>query len=127
MIFASRTPESLNSDPRRIVVLDHNGKIMVRFPTMKSANYYRSYYVPVSSARTAIDPRPEYTPTTTHPANPILVAFREETRHCSDSHPLSACARLALHFEEDGDFPDASHNEIQHANRVLTRLAAWQA
>lgn len=126
-MFASRTPESLNTDPYPIVVLDHDGKIMARFPTMKAANYYRSEYVPIRSARTSLNRRPEFDHPQHNPPNPILVEVRKNGATPEEIDLwLAAIAGQDPDSYDEGDFAfcDSQSVEAQdHAARVLTRLA----
>lgn len=60
------------------------------------------------------DPRPEFD----HPVNRILVAFREDAKQPGESLAETAEWYL-LDLPESGNTPD----EIDHARRVLTRIA----
>ena len=60
------------------------------------------------------DPRPEYD----HPVNRILVAFREDVKQPGESL-LATAEWYLLDLPQSRNTPD----EIDHARRVLTRLA----
>lgn len=60
------------------------------------------------------DPRPECD----HPVNRILVAFREDVKQLGESL-LATAEWYLLDLPQSGNTPD----EIDHARRVLTRLA----
>jgi hypothetical protein len=72
---------------------------------------------------TVFAPRPEYTLFPSNPINPILVEFR---RSCPWDVPLAA-AREAEWLRQPGARPvpeNATEEQIEHARKVLTRLAS---
>jgi len=71
------------------------------------------------------DPRPEHD----HPVNRILSGIREDVANSADlGHDVRATAEYWLSFSDDWDKDGltATPDEIDHARRVLTRLAEWQ-
>lgn len=73
----------------------------------------------------SFDPRPEFD----HPVNRILSGVREDVANSADlGHDVRATAEYWLSFSDDWDKDGltATPDEIDHARRVLTRLAAWQ-
>lgn len=72
------------------------------------------------------DPRPEYD----HPVNRILAGYREDVANSADlGHDVRATAEYWLSFSDDWDKDGltATPDEIDHARRVLERLARWSA
>lgn len=72
------------------------------------------------------DPRPEFD----HPVNRILAGVRDDMAGSTDLNgDAKATAEYWLSFSDDWDKDGltATPDEIDHARRVLTRLAGWSA
>lgn len=127
-IFASIDPASLNADPKPYLT-----NLGARYANHADAVSHEPRHV-----GGGWKPRPEFTPATTHPHNPILVAFREYAS--LDNFPLAgALAMWQVSLEsldtfgglvawDDPDHPrhaltTATPEQADHAGRVLTRLA----
>jgi hypothetical protein len=121
-IYASRTAASLNVDPMAVVHPD-TGE---RYPT----GFRPPYVVGIRNPIPIYDPRPEYTPQTTHEANPILAAWRlvgidereEYTREVEQLWLETTTGTLAPNV-----VVHATVDQIDHAHRVLQRLKHWTA
>lgn len=127
-MFSSRTAESMNRDPKPYLV---RGR---RYP--EGTLPYEALF---GDSPVSFDPRPEFTPKTAHPANPILVAFREGRVEDApmDKDALDYLRALSpdqwvyasdqandeLNNADTGAAINATPEQIGHARRVLTRLA----
>lgn len=122
MIYASRTAESLNSDPTPI------------FNRTTGGRHTDDGYGALEDDQIVWKPRPSFTPKTTHPANPVLTEFREvvaglghrplavkdEIKWWIDclGEPASLVPKNGYHWTLD---------QIEHAKRVFERLASFHA
>lgn len=108
-MFSSRPP--FNDDPYPNVWNGHSPRNQMRVDT----DMYRRG-APYNHERYSYKPRPEFDRPQHNPTNPILAKFRER------SYPVA----YWVHRLSKGDLPDgveASIEQIDHAHRVLTRLA----
>ena len=69
------------------------------------------------------DPRPEYD----HPVNRVLVAFRQGRFASLDWFLHEYCHDTDSWVWDGTDAENPTPEEIDHARRVLTRLAGWSA
>lgn len=112
---AHRLPQA-NHDPRPVVVRLADGST-VRFPTLRSANYYRENYRPARDrGQIEVDRRPWYAVLD----NPILAELRLNVRNGSALLPMVRVHLNTLHAHPIAANPE----QIDHARRVLERLAA---
>lgn len=119
-IYASRTAESLNSDPLPEVNPDGTrAAIGEGRPTYEPGAFGKM----IESVR--YDPRPSFTPKTTHPANPVLDWFRSVV----DDPKCGTKSQVIEDFLTDPRFLDEKFtpDQITHARAVLSRLAAFHA
>jgi hypothetical protein len=116
MMFASKTPHDLNSDPE---------------PYASSAPDFERYEHAEDNPRThpvTFDPRPEYDHPQHNEPNPILLWHREATR--SGWSPVAARYILTHWKSTVGILPALgiatfTPDHADHARRVLTRLARF--
>lgn len=113
-MFASKTPRDLNRDPR---------------PYRHAANEARvKHYIEGQEAYGwAYDPRPEYDHAQHNEPNPILLAFRQHrTWEWVYINEDQSYAESVERFDglRDESFMNVSPEQINHARRVLTRLAS---
>lgn len=120
-IFASRTPESMNTDPEPWALRHYDGDVRPRGweECQKRPEWH--------DRENSLDylPRPEFTPKTTHPANPALVEFRYLWSGQPDMLDI-ADYWVAEQLESDGEnapMHDYTPEQVDHARRVLSRLA----
>lgn len=126
MMFASKTPRDLNSDPTPYVIKGENNTWR---ETVSQGEFFianADVYAPRITAR--FDPRPEFDHVQHNEPNPILVEFR---RVHNLPHLTAAGAPwlarhwiLNWHIHREGH-DDASDAQIEHAHRVLTRIARF--
>lgn len=116
LIFSSRSPMSLNGDPKPwLYVLLGEGD--ENFTPAREATQLTGGFI--------YSPRPKYNPVLTHPTNPILTAFRNRD-------VLNGTAEDAAEWMKHGHHRNRMDrgklaNEITHAERVLSRLANWES
>lgn len=121
MIFSSKTPRDLNRDPLPYVWNGH-------FPTARKRDDCRTTFrVSPDYER---DPRPEFDHTQHNEPNPILsFILRDAVEQDAAENPpiidLADTARYVLEMGlEAGEYDEAhTPEQIDHARRVLTRLA----
>lgn len=109
MMFASKTPRTLNHDPRPWR------------PLTLQERYERQYDIGLH-----FDPRPEFDHIQHNDPNPILVVFRSDAKHFEITWTPDRIAEwVAEETRIDLGAPDDYTDEQRdHARKVLTRLAA---
>jgi hypothetical protein len=125
MIFGSRDPQTLNSDPEPWIVDPEPEGINHGIDLWRVSDKWKRGYLShgPSACGYIFSLRPEFTPTLAHPHNPILAAFRysrPEFRLEFLSGTDGAC------WIAEDLAPEATPDQIDHARRVLTRLAKWK-
>jgi hypothetical protein len=115
-IYASRRADSFTRDSLPWVQEDEQSG-------RKTRHAERPYYSQSERIRSYWQPRPELTPKTAHPTNPILAKFRREVELQRDADWLSMQSVARSNLERRDNFGAATLSECEHAYRVLTRLA----
>lgn len=115
----ARDGRTVNHDPRPVVVRLADGRV-VRFPTLRSANYYRENYRPArDKGQIEVDRRHEYAVLD----NPILADFRRGTAPIA----MRASSYLIYLNQSVYDWRHFDRRMHDHARRVLEKLAVVYA
>lgn len=130
MMFSSKTPRDLNRDPLPWVCPEAHGydKMPVRHREGLADQIHFGVYRCNGVRR---NPRPEYDHPQHNEPNPILVETR---KHLSDGGPANAAAIISIRLRTLAWMLEAHETSwerltdktvlyIEHARRVLTRLA----
>jgi hypothetical protein len=109
-IFASTPP--INDDP-------------APFREPDAIGFRHAHPDSYGATKCRLEPRPEYERPRAHPANPILVAFRERETPGGHTHRFAveqwAAFTMWGKYGWDGTICRANDAQIRHAHRVLQR------
>jgi phosphohistidine phosphatase SixA len=121
-IYGSQDPADLATDPLPWMQEDE-------YSHDRTRHAERPYYSQNDRILSYWKPRPEFMPRLAHPHNPILAAFRRRLKYQADvNQPITSSGLASIWISDIVRYSGSvqlrsSFEQIDHARRVLTRLA----